>query len=260
MSSSFQNLDQFIKKGGEIFHPGLSIDCVIFGFHGTQLKVLLLKMKHDDNWALPGGFILKNEHIDDAVNRICKERTGIDDIFLQQFKIFGDPRRSSGDRNIEFVKREGVVVDPKKNWLLQRFLTIGYYALVEFSEVSPTADSLSVACEWWDLKKNMPALILDHAEILQEALQTLRLQLNHQPIGYNLLPQKFTMPELQKLYETILNKKLDRRNFQRRMLGYHILNRLKERRKGGAHKAPYLYSFDLQKYHLALKQGLQWDW
>ncbi|MDB5000256.1 MAG: hydrolase, partial [Mucilaginibacter sp.] len=91
-------------------------------------------------------------------------------------------------------------------------------------------------------------------------LDTLRLQLNYQPIGYNLMPKEFTMPELQKLYETILDKKLDRRNFQRRMLGFGILNKLSQTRKGGAHKAPYLYSFDLENYQAALKEGLKSGW
>jgi hypothetical protein len=145
------------------------------------------------------------------------------------------------------------------NWLLQRFLTIGYYALVDFSHVNPSPDSMSIACEWCDIHQ-IPSLVLDHAAILKTALNTVRLQLNHQPIGYNLLPQKFTMPELQKLYETILDKKLDRRNFQRRILGYDIIRRLQERREGGAHKAPYLYSFDLRKYHHALEEGLEGGW
>ncbi|MEG9512147.1 hypothetical protein LZ318_00120, partial [Saccharopolyspora indica] len=103
-------------------------------------------------------------------------------------------------------------------------------------------------------------LFMDHKEILDRALETLRQQLNYQPIGYNLLPDKFTMPELQTLYETILGKKLDRRNFQRRMNNYGILRRLKETRKGCAHKAPYLYSFDLRKYQKALQEGLQGGW
>jgi hypothetical protein len=103
-------------------------------------------------------------------------------------------------------------------------------------------------------------LILDHDHILQTALSTLRLQLNYQPIGYNLLPRKFTMPELQKLYETILDKKLDRRNFQRKILSYDILRQLDEKRTGVAHKAPFLYSFNLKNYQKALRQGLGGEW
>jgi 8-oxo-dGTP diphosphatase len=253
-----KNLVQFVKNGGEAFHPGISVDCVIFGFHSNQLKVLLLRFPPKNHWGLPGGFIYHEEHVDDAANRILKERTGLDPIFLRQFRVFGDPARSNKSLFMKAMEREKIRISPD-NWLLQRFLTIGYYALVEFSHVNPNPDSMSLSCEWCDLHQ-IPPLILDHASILGAALDTLRLQLNHQPIGYNLLPQKFTMPELQKLYETILDKKLDRRNFQRRMLGYGIIRRLGQRREGGAHKAPYLYSFDLRKYHRALEEGLQGGW
>lgn len=156
------------------------------------------------------------------------------------------------------LKKDGIHVE-KDNWLLQRFITVGYYALVDFAVVIPEPDQGSVACEWHDLH-TIRELFMDHKQILDKALETLRLQLNHEPIGYNLLPIKFTMPEIQKLYETILDKKLDRRNFQRRILSFGFIKRLKETRKGGAHKAPYLYSFDLKKYKKALQEGLQGGW
>jgi hypothetical protein len=145
------------------------------------------------------------------------------------------------------------------NWFSSRFITIGYYALVDFFDVTPTPDPHSESCKWYDLN-DLPELKLDHGLILKTALDTLRTQLNYQPIGYNLMPKEFTMPELQKLYETLLDKKLDRRNFQRRMLGFDILNRSEEPRKGGAHKAPYLYSFNVEKYQEALKGGLSGGW
>ncbi len=249
---------EFIEKGGRLFHPGLSMDCVIFGFHENQLKVLLLKMDHMDQWALPGGFVYKAESLEDAASRVLKERTGINNIFLQQFHVFGDPGRSDKKYHTKRLKSAGYHV-AKDNWLLQRFVTVGFYALVEFSHVIPTPDNTSIACEWQHLH-DIEELFMDHKQILDKALEALRLQIHHQPIGYNLLPQKFTMPELQKLYETILDKQLDRRNFQRRMNSYGILRRLKETRKGGAHKAPYLYSFNLSKYQKALQEGLQGGW
>ena len=143
--------------------------------------------------------------------------------------------------------------------LFRRFVTIGYYALVEYSYVDPKPDRFSDFCSWRDVN-DLPLLMMDHQQITEKALDMLQLHLNYHPIGYNLLPLKFTMPELQKLYETILNKELDRRNFQRKILSYGILRRLKEVKKGGAHKAPYLYSFDLRTYQRALKEGLQGDW
>lgn len=251
-------IETMLQTGEHLFMHSLSVDCVIFGFHENQLKVLLLKHRHRNMWALPGGFIYKDEPADAAAYRVLKERTRLDEIFLKQFHVFGDPNRSNKDFHLEDLKKDGIRVDPE-HWILQRFATIGYYALVEYSKVSPQPDTTSEKSEWWDIHQ-MPTLILDHREILEKALITLRTQLKYQPIGYNLLPEKFTMPELQKLYETILDKKLDRRNFQRKILSFGILNRLTETKKGVAHKAPYLYSFDLEKYNAALREELTDGW
>lgn len=254
----FRSVNDFRLNGAKFFVPSVSIDCVIFGFHDSQLKVLLLKIANLNGWGLPAGFIYKEEHIDDAAKRIVCERTGLQDLFLQQFYMFGDPRRC--DNNITKIAFENSGIKaPKDNWLLQRFLTIGYYALVDFEAVKATTDIFSEDFEWHDIH-SLPAMAMDHSEIVEQALFTLRTHLRYQPVGYNLLQEKFTMPELQKLYETILDQKLDRRNFQRKMLSYGILRRLKQRREGVAHKAPYLYSFDLRKYHKALKEGFQSAW
>ncbi len=251
-------LKNIVQNGSKIFLSSVSVDCVIFGFYGNELKVLLLKMKHAELHGLPGGFILKDEPADAAAIRILKERTGLDTIFLQQFYTFADPKRSDKKVHLNTIKKEGISTD-KENWLLQRFVSIGYYALVDFSRVLPAADELSVSCAWQTLHP-APVLMMDHNNILDKALLTLQQQLNNQPIGYNLLPLKFTMPELQKLYETILNKPLDRRNFQRKILGYGILKKLKEVKKGVAHKAPFLYSFDVKNYNIALMDGLGGGW
>ncbi|WP_242923217.1 NUDIX hydrolase [Pontibacter liquoris] len=251
-------MDDILQNGHKLLHPGLSVDCVIFGFHGNQLKVLLLRMKHAAQWALPGGFVRKEEDVDDAAVRVLQSRTGLEDVFLRQFYLFGEVARSEPNLNGEMMVRQGKAPD-QDHWLRQRFVSMGYYALVDFQTAVPRPDPISDACAWWDLQQ-VPVLALDHSQILAKALETLRRQLTYQPIGYNLLPEKFTMPELQKLYETILNKALDRRNFQRKMLGYGILKRLEERKSGGAHKAPYLYSFDKERYQLALQDGLQQGW
>ncbi len=253
-----KTIQDIIQDGGKYFMPSVSLDCVIFGFHENELKVLLLKMRNMDQWALPGGFIYKDEDIEDAATRVLRERTGLHDIFLQQFKVFGLPNRSDKKHHLNIMKKDGIKVG-KDHWLIQRFITVGFYALVDFAVVIPEPDMNSVSCEWHEIH-SITELFMDHKHILDNALETLRLQLNHQPIGYNLLPQKFTMPELQKLYETILDKKLDRRNFQRRMNSFGFVKRLKETRKGGAHKAPFLYSFDLRKYKKALQEGLQGGW
>lgn len=242
--------DDFLTRGHEYFLSHLSIDCVIFGFHNNELKVLLLEWKDTHRWCLPGGFIYKDEHIDDAANRILKLRTGLDKIFLKQFHAFGDPSRDRKKHGFKIPRDIG------KSWLWERFITVGYWALVEFSKVVPTPDEFSKSCVWWDVQ-NVPNLILDHNDIVTTALESLRRELHDYPIGRDLLPPKFTMPELQRVYETILGKALDRRNFQKKMLALDILERLKEIKRGGAHKAPYLYRFDQKKYERAMKEGLR---
>lgn len=236
----------------EQYLPHLSVDCVVFGFHENGLKVLLLKMKHRNEWALPGGFILRHEPVEAAATRVLQERTGLEQIFLQQFHVFSDPGRSEGNTGNSGGAAQAA-------WFAQRFITIGFYALVPFDKVKPHPDEISEACTWWDLTE-VGSLLLDHNQILKKALEALRLQLHYQPVGINLLPQKFTMPQLQKLYETILGRTLDRRNFQRKMLDFGILERLEERKTGVAHKAPYFYRFNKQRYKQALMEGLEGGW
>ena len=250
--------DNLANERGKKILPGFSIDCVIFGFHENQLKVLLLKMKGADRWSLPGGFVDKDEEVDNAASRILEFRTGLKNVFLKQFYLFGDPGRSDASVNKKILEQYGVEHDDT-HWLLQRFITLGYYALVEFSKAIPKADALSDACEWWEIN-DLPAMVHDHRKVLDKALENVQRQLSYIPIGFNLLPKKFTMPQLQKLYETILDKQLDRRNFQRRILSFKILNKLEERKTGVAHKAPFLYSFHLENYNKALAEGLSGSW
>jgi ADP-ribose pyrophosphatase YjhB (NUDIX family) len=249
-----KELKEFIDKAGQLYLSHLSLDCVVFGFHDSQRKVLLLKMKNADRWSLPGGFVKPEESMESAAIRVLKERTGLERVFLRQFHVFSDPGRSDNEEKIAHLNAAGITV-ASGHWFLQRFLSVGFYALVDLSTVTPQPDAFSDACAWWDIGE-IGRLILDHSQILFKALEILRLQLRYQPVGYNLLPAKFTMPELQKLYETILGRKLDRRNFHRKILSFGILRPLKEKRQGVAHKAPQLYSFDIAKYQKALKEGL----
>jgi 8-oxo-dGTP diphosphatase len=254
---SFQKeISDLYLKGHEKYLRHISVDCVIFGFHNNELKVLLLHARYARLWALPGGFILKQEHMDEAAKRILKERTGLEEIFMQQFHVFSAPDRSTRKTNQQFLKNVGVTADD--SWMFDRFITVGYTALVDFSKVQPLTDVFSTACEWFNIHA-IPDMLLDHRQILEKALENLQLQLNYHPVGYNLLPAKFTMPELQKLYETILDKPLDRRNFQRKIVSTGILKRLAETKKGVAHKAPYYYKFDLKKYQKALKGGMSFE-
>ncbi len=235
----------------------ISLDCVVFGFHANQLKVLLVHLKYSRKWALPGGFVQLNESLETAAIRALQERTGLSDIFLKQFRVFSNPIRSNLNPAVKDIqKSEG---NENLSWFNQRFITVGFYALVEFSKVEPQPDVFSDKCEWKSLDE-IGELMMDHNLILEKALKILRSQLSYQPIGYNLLPSRFTMPELQKLYETILGKKLDRRNFQRKILSYKILNKLGERKEGQANKAPFLYEFNLENYRQALENGLSGSW
>ena len=242
-------LQERSQEAWNTYMPGISIDCVVFGFHGGMLKVLLIKVKDQKLWGLPGGYIKKTENLKEAASRILKERTGAQNIYLQQFRVFGDLDRSEGF----FEDYEDTL------WHKQRFISVGFYALVDYSQVQLMLDDISNACEWVSIDA-LPEFMMDHQNIFDYALATLRRQLNYKPIGYNLLPEIFTMPELQKLYEIILDKKLNRGNFFRKMTGYDILEKLQESRKGGAHKSPNLYKFDLQKYETALKNGFKEGW
>ncbi|HEU5290872.1 MAG TPA: NUDIX domain-containing protein [Cyclobacteriaceae bacterium] len=253
-----QSLEHFLKHGHEFTLQGISIDNVIFGFHEGQLKVLLLQSIYKNMWMLPGGFVNKTEHIDEAASRILKERTGLSAIYLQQFYTFGQPERANNQILVKFLQGLNKNYD-KDNWALQRFVSVGYYALVEFAKVNPQhPGEISTASSWHDLDK-LPELLMDHNQIISKALEELRLKINNQPIGYNLLPKEFTMKSLQSIYETILGRKLDRANFNRKMLSYGILDRKEKQYSGGAHKAPYLYSFNKKKYFKALQSGLGRD-
>jgi 8-oxo-dGTP diphosphatase len=233
--------------------PGLSVDNVIFGFHDDQLKVLLLECLNHRDWMLPGGFVFRTESVDAAASRVLEARTGLKNVFLQQFHVFGDPRRSREALMKSALKSMHMEYRGNK-WFQQRFVTIGYYALVEFEKVIPVPDPLSLSCAWHEIS-NIPRLIYDHREIVINALTAMRHHLNYQPIGYNLLPKEFTMKNLQSIYETILNRKLDRSNFNRKMLASGILEKKDKLFTGGAHKAPYLYSFNKKNYFRVLKEG-----
>jgi hypothetical protein len=166
---------------------------------------------------------------------------------LEEFAVFGNPQRS----------QQSFADYPDTLWNKQRFISIGYYALVNYKHVVPQPDSLSETCQWIDFKDITELNItMDHRKIISKALQTLRERLSYKPIGYNLLPDKFTLSDLQGLYETVLGKKLNRGNFYRKMKNMGILQKLDEQRKGGAHKAPDLYKFNVETYNNILQEGL----
>lgn len=227
----------------------LSIDSVIFGYKDGALKVLVPKLDLKENlWALPGGFILQDESIDNAALRILEERTGIRDIYLEQFRVFGEPNRINNiifdELNIlrEELIEKGIFNIKSINWLSKRFVSIGYYALVDINKVTPQKTDFDSSIDWINIK-DLPKLIMDHNEMVNYALETLRQNLDEKLIGFNLLPETFTMKEVQELYEAVYDKPLARNNFQKKILDMNVLERLEKKYTGAANKAPYLYRF-----------------
>lgn len=236
-----------------MFMPNISVDCVILGFHERYLKVLLYKNKQSDKWMLPWGFVGKEEGVDDAALRVLSSRTGLENVYLKQFHLFGKKYNENTENTTATIKSL-MLESETGNWNLQRFLSLGYYALVKYDSVLLKTDE-DESTDWFDIQ-NLPALFSDHKEQIEAAVDAIKQQLGYIPIGFELLPEDFTMPELRSIYEAIIGKELDRRNFQRKMLASGIMIPLNETRKSGAHKSPNLYRFDEDKYEKARKYGL----
>jgi 8-oxo-dGTP diphosphatase len=241
----------------KVYLPHLSIDCVIFGYHEKQLKILCIRISGMNGWLLPGGLIKKTEDIDDAASRTLAERTGVKDLYLNQFRAFGKPGRGwkTGEEIAELKKITGAGLK-QLNFITDRFVSIGYYALTEYSKVTPKPGLFDSECSWFDIY-SLPPLLLDHEEIFREAFKALQHRLHHEPVGLNLLPEKFTLPELQALYETILEKKLDQRNFTKKLVYFDLIRKLNEKKHIGGHRSPSLYKFNKRAYNNALKQGIE---
>jgi 8-oxo-dGTP diphosphatase len=227
----------------------LSIDCVIFGYTDKELKVLIPKIGlSEDLWALPGGFIMQQESIDEAAQRILEERTGLTDLYLEQFRIFGQTNRINNEifERLSALKEEllkrNFFNDANLQWLTQRFVSIGYYALVDINKVNPQKTEFDELIGWYNIKE-LPKMIMDHNEMVGYALDALRQNLDQKLIGFNLLPDTFTMKEVQELYEAVYDKPFARNNFQKKILELNVLERLEKKFTGAANKAPYLYRF-----------------
>jgi 8-oxo-dGTP diphosphatase len=213
----------------------ISIDCVIFGFENSTLEVLLIKraiQPEKGMWALPGGFIKKNELVEDAAQRILEVTTGVKNIYLEQTAIFDE-------------------VDRYPLW---RVFTIAHFALIspENYALSPGIDTSEVS--WFKLH-DLPKLPFDHVQIIKAALKKLQSRVRIKPIGFELLPEKFTLPQLQKLYEEILDKKIDKRNFRKKLLKMNLLKRLPEKDKSNIRRAAYLYKFEKSTYNRLKEKG-----
>ncbi len=211
----------------------LSVDCVVFGFRNNRLEVLLIKRKRNpikERWALPGGFILADETLDDAAIRILEETSNVKNIYLEQVHTFGAVNR--------FPAR--------------RVVTVAYFALIDPEKHSLKPGIDTTDAQWFNVTetKGMP---FDHDDILNKALIQLRQSVRFKPIGFELLPIKFTLTHLQTLYESIIGMHLDKRNFRKKILKTGLLIPLEEFQKGVSHRAAQLYKFDLHKYKKLVK-------
>ncbi|HPD29786.1 MAG TPA: NUDIX domain-containing protein [Phycisphaerae bacterium] len=219
--------------------PSLTVDCVVFGLDDEDLKVLLIQRDlppFEGQWALPGGFVRMDETLEEAAERELREETGLSDVYLEQLYTFGDLGR-----------------DPR-----ERVVTVAYYALVNLRDhrVQAATDARNAA---WFAVEDCAKLAFDHARILRMALQRLRGKVRYQPIGFELLPPKFTLRQLQHLYEKVLDRPLDKRNFRKKILGMGILIELDEVETDVAHRAARLYRFDKKHYDRLTKKGFNFE-
>jgi 8-oxo-dGTP diphosphatase len=219
--------------------PALTVDAVVFGLDDEDLKVLLIRRDLEPfqgRWALPGGFVRTGESLEEAVRRELQEETGIAQVFLEQLYSFGAVDR-----------------DPR-----ERVVTVAYYALVKLSDHRIMAATDARDAAWFAVSEGR-GLAFDHDRILRVALERLKGKVRYQPIGFELLPPQFTLTQLQRLYETILEKPLDKRNFRKKILGMDFLVALDEVEKDVAHRAARLYRFDRKKYQQLQKRGFNFE-
>jgi len=235
------------KTQGQDLNPHVSVDCVIFGFDEGELKVLLIerdleKSDHKSRkFSLPGNLVDDNEDLDTSAKRILKELTSLENIYLEQFYAFGDPNRVKSSVDAQWL-------NAVRYMPTARVITVAYYSLVKIHDYQPSASSYARKAFWCPVSE-VPILAFDHNQILEKALQSLKSKLRMQPVGFELLPKKFTLGQLQKVYETILGTALDKRNFRRKILNKGFLKPLSEKQKGVPHKRARLFEFDEMHYN-----------
>lgn len=212
----------------------VAVDCIILGFNNNELNVLLYKRNFEPmkgEWSLMGGFVRSEEGLDEAATRVLTDCTGIDNIFMEQIGAYGEVTRDYGERVI----------------------SAAYYALVNMNDFSQ--DLLEQYNAKWTKVTEVPTLIFDHNKMLHDALSRLKRKAATRPIGFNLLPEKFTLPQLQCLYEAIYQTPLDKRNFRKKLNAMDILEKLDEKDKKNSKRGAFYYMFNKEKYDHLLEQG-----
>ena len=223
----------------EFKRPNLAVDCVVFGLDDDDLKVLLIQRDLEPfkgKWALPGGFVRADETLEQTAFRELKEETGISNLFLEQLYTFGDLNR-----------------DPR-----ERVVTIAYYALANLRDHKIKASTDARNAAWFSVN-DLPKLPFDHDHIIEVALNRLKGKVRYEPIGFELLPAKFTLTQLQALYEKTLEQKIDKRNFRKKIIGMDLLLELDEVELDVAHRAARLYRFDEKKYKELKAKGFNFE-
>jgi 8-oxo-dGTP diphosphatase len=217
------------------FKSAFSVDSVIFGFDEYDLKVLLIKRgapPYKGKWALPGDLVYPNENLDAAVNRVLEELTGLKNVYQEQVGAFGEVNRHP----------------------LGRVITVAYYSLVKVQDYNLHASSFAKQAEWHSVSE-VNDLAFDHDDILIACFNRLKKKVRSEPVGFELLPRKFSLTELQHLYEAILETKLDKRNFRKKILAMNVLIDLDELQEGVAHRPAKLFKFDEARYHKLVNMG-----
>ncbi|WP_254509434.1 NUDIX hydrolase [Anatilimnocola floriformis] len=219
--------------------PALTVDIVVFALDDEDLQVMLIERDLEPfagQWALPGGFVRVEETLDQAASRELREETGLHDLFLEQLFTFGDVQR-----------------DPR-----DRVVTVAYYALVNLAGHNVQASTDARNAAWFPVTE-LPTLAFDHARIIETALDRLRGKVRYQPLGFELLPERFTLRQLQHLYEIILGRELDKRNFRKKVLSMGIIKETNEIEKDVAHRAARLFRFDERAYQKLTRQGFNFE-
>lgn len=237
MTNSIDNA--ILAQATDSVIDAISIDCVIFGFNKGNLEVLLVQHGQGDSkgqWGLPGGWMKKGEGIDESASRLLEDLTGLSNVFLEQLKVFGAPNRVPN----------------------RRVLTIGYYALIKHEDDDLRASRVLTDAKWFNIK-NIPDLIFDHNEILDYSLKQLQNRVRQAPIGFNLLPEKFTLLQLMHLYEEILDIEMNKPNFRRKVLNMKLLVPLDEKQQDVSHRAAQLYTFDADIYQKLTQKGFNFE-
>lgn len=218
---------------------GLSIDCVVFGYHEGEVQVLLVERGEEPfkgSWALVGDLVHPLSDLASSANNILENLTGLKGIFMEQFFTF----------------------DAVDRHPLGRVVTVGYYSLVETKFYEPVASSWAKSTKWFNIN-DLPSLAFDHQKILEKGIQTLKRRVRYRPVGFELLPEKFTLSELQELYEALLDRKFDKPNFRKKILKMNLITPLEEYQENVSHRPAKLFSFDEERYNSLRKEGFAFE-